>query len=190
MGDIFGLSDQLSKNILAGKHIYVTLKEPIRLTEDYWFGTLKGDRTVKHYSGVKRITARYLVDSVGLKTLAEYGISNPLAVLYEVVPYSFVLDWLIDISSYLSILDALVGVNDLRYQQSFGYDCYMRFENHQRIINPGWDQMSVGVSVGKQVVRSRSALMADLTPKLPTYEPHIGLTRMISAVALLRNLKG
>lgn len=44
-----------------------------------------------------------------LKTLSTVGLTNPLVVAWEVVPYSFVVDWFWDIGGWLNSLDAGVG---------------------------------------------------------------------------------
>lgn len=58
-----------------------------------------------------KILARYKVNS-NVKALAEVGITNPLLTAWELVPYSFVFDWIFPVGDYLSSLDALVGVED------------------------------------------------------------------------------
>jgi hypothetical protein len=44
-----------------------------------------------------------------LAQAAAMGLTNPLEVAWELVPFSFVADWFIPIGSYLSALDATVG---------------------------------------------------------------------------------
>lgn len=45
-----------------------------------------------------------------LALLAQMGLVNPVAVAWALVPYSFVVDWFIDVSAYLSALDGLLGL--------------------------------------------------------------------------------
>lgn len=45
-----------------------------------------------------------------LKTLSALGITNPLYLAWELLPFSFVADWFIPIGSFLSALDATLGV--------------------------------------------------------------------------------
>lgn len=47
--------------------------------------------------------------SKSFSSLASVGVLNPLNVLWELVPYSFVVDWFLPIGSWLSSLDATVG---------------------------------------------------------------------------------
>jgi len=48
----------------------------------------------------------YDVPSCALKDVSELGLSNPLSTLYELTPYSFVLDWVVPVGDWLSVLDA------------------------------------------------------------------------------------
>jgi hypothetical protein len=48
----------------------------------------------------------YDVPSWALKDVSELGLSNPLSTLYELTPYSFVLDWVVPVGDWLSVLDA------------------------------------------------------------------------------------
>lgn len=42
-------------------------------------------------------------------SLSSLGITNPLLIAWEVVPYSFVVDWFLPVGSWLESLDALLG---------------------------------------------------------------------------------
>lgn len=53
-----------------------------------------------------RYSLCYDVPSWVLKDLSQLGLSNPLETFYELTPYSFVLDWVIPVGDWLSVLDA------------------------------------------------------------------------------------
>lgn len=44
-----------------------------------------------------------------ITSLASLGITNPLEIAWELVPFSFVVDWAIPVGDYLSSLDAMLG---------------------------------------------------------------------------------
>ena len=66
-----------------------------------------------------RAHARYRIDSWTLSSLSSYGITNPAVTLWEITPWSFVVDWLIDVSGFLEQLDATVGISDLRVHRGY-----------------------------------------------------------------------
>jgi len=51
----------------------------------------------------------YYLENPFLASLASLGITNPAVVLWERVPFSFVVDWFLPIASYLSGFDAALG---------------------------------------------------------------------------------
>lgn len=58
-----------------------------------------------------RITVKGKVTVAGtaLAAISSYGVSNPLSLAWELLPFSFVLDWLLPVGSYLEQLTALNG---------------------------------------------------------------------------------
>jgi hypothetical protein len=64
-----------------------------------------------------QMRARVIVDSwIGWKA-NELGLTNPLSIAWEVVPFSFVVDWFVPIGKYLQSLTDFVGL-------SFDQSCY------------------------------------------------------------------
>lgn len=59
-----------------------------------------------------RIDAMYRIDATSVKAASEFGITNPASAVYNAIPYSFVLDWIVPIGDYLNTLDASVGVSE------------------------------------------------------------------------------
>jgi hypothetical protein len=53
------------------------------------------------------------VSSAGWRNAAQWGLTNPAQVAWELLPFSFVLDWFIPIGSYLSQFDASLGMEFL-----------------------------------------------------------------------------
>jgi hypothetical protein len=51
-------------------------------------------------------------------SLASLGVTNPLLVGWELVPYSFVVDWFIPIGGWLESLDALLGYGTSSYSST------------------------------------------------------------------------
>lgn len=59
----------------------------------------------------KSYTAQYSVDSLYMKRLSETGLINPLTVAWELVPFSFVVDWFLPVGDTLSALTATCGTS-------------------------------------------------------------------------------
>lgn len=72
----------------------------------------------------RRVTCKYVAyysTSEVNHTLAQVGITNPLYIAWELVPWSFVVDWFIPIGNYINSLDATNGL-------TFEKGCLTTFE--------------------------------------------------------------
>lgn len=66
--------------------------------------------TTKRKMSVK-FTAFYTAPEENLKTLSEVGITNPFHTAWELLPWSFVLDWLLHVGNFISSWDAVTGLS-------------------------------------------------------------------------------
>lgn len=114
------------------------------------------------------------------QVLAQMGMTNLPALVYDAIPFSFVLNWLIPVGQYLSALDALQGIEDLRWyfttkatQQSF-----CRY--------PKWGTSKATFLWEKT---TRSDVKRTLKPPLPRFEPSKYASNVATAVALLGALR-
>lgn len=73
---------------------------------DLWRATCEWDCTQKVF-----VTLCYEITNPQLAELSSLGLINPVEIVWEVLPYSFVVDWLVPISSWLSALTADVGMS-------------------------------------------------------------------------------
>lgn len=51
-------------------------------------------------------------------TLSQVGLTNPAHLAWELLPYSFVVDWFLPVGNYLSSLDATLGLNFIKGGQT------------------------------------------------------------------------
>lgn len=62
--------------------------------------------------------ATYRVNTDVISVLAQLGLTNPLEVAWELVPYSFVIDWFLPIGDWISSLSADAGLELIQYTES------------------------------------------------------------------------
>lgn len=112
--DIFGLTLELERALEAGLDIRGACRTDISrsLSYDYY------GKVDLNCNGYRRNSWVYTVDSKGVKTASALGLTNPLAVVWELVPYSFVLDWFVGVGDWISCLDAGVGVRSFHCSRS------------------------------------------------------------------------
>lgn len=119
ISDMYGLADQLTSNLTLGQYRFVgasVTANRIGFTSGQYDNLHKWSCRTTQEMKVKGI-ARYKVSASGIKPLAQIGVTNPVALAWELIPYSFVVDWLFNIGNFLNSLDALVGVTDLVVQR-------------------------------------------------------------------------
>lgn len=87
-----------------GKAYQKTVSSPV--IQSYTNIKLETQQTVEDFCKVR---LDYVMENPLLASLSQLGITNPLEVVWERVPYSFVVDWFLPIGAYLNSLDAALG---------------------------------------------------------------------------------
>ena len=128
-----------------------------------------------------------MISSMGSKTLSETGFSNPLSVAWEIVPWSFVIDWMIPVGDYLNGLDALCGVSQLCVVRSYKYQVITDQTLTYADAYNAFSSQPTGFS--KLVVTNRFAANDQLSFGNLSFEPSLTKTRIANAMALLRQMK-
>lgn len=115
LSDVAGMAESVAKALNNHDNYVATGRKAHRVTRDFLKETIKdslggsADGVVK-VEGIHEISyeLRYTPDSAS-RPLVELGILNPLELAWELLPYSFVVDWFADVGNSISALDATVG---------------------------------------------------------------------------------
>lgn len=110
ISDLYGLYEASRKKILDGREKIFSAERHISGSWEDSRDTQYWTNRVQHASvvGSCKIWAR-VNDSI-FTTLNQYGLANPLSLAWELVPYSFVVDWGLPIGNYLEALNAAHGL--------------------------------------------------------------------------------
>lgn len=178
LSDIHGSCEALRKALVTGTNKTVSA----RSTEHY-----RGvQQKIEPISGApymvvtqkivsKRVKARYTISSASLQALTSVGITNPALLAWELIPYSFVVDWLFPVGTWLASLDALNGTSNL-------------VVNRGRMIDKVTTS-TLGPVMERDVSKLRLAGTSGLAlPKLG-YKPSTSLTAVLNGLALLRQMR-
>lgn len=143
---------------------------------------------VRHGSVRYQLDVLYKLSDSRLQQLGGYTSLNPVSIAWELVPYSFVVDWFVDVGGYLRNLESA-----FLYGSDFvgGYITRTDLsESTQTIIGTSdtgdgsYSTVSLQGSY-KRVSKSRGLLGGTPYPMTPTFDPKMGTSRLISAAALL-----
>lgn len=138
-------------------------------------------------SGLYRVTLKGKVEvsDPNLARLNQYGLVNPLGVVWELIPYSFMVDRVIKVGDYLSSFTDFVGLSfkDLSLTESIiGSESWV-------VGRAGWEP--VGKTHVKALIRRKSRVLIS-SPPIPDLQVGTGLlssaSKAADAAALLSNL--
>lgn len=184
MMEVNGLLELIHQKLWEGQYL---ISGKVSTTEmRTWTSSLNSVTKTGRTTVIRKNTFSYFVDSSTLRTLSQSGISNPAALVWETIPYSFVIDWFLNVGDYLSSLDALVGVKELRVIRSWRVRDICDVSNPPRVGN---GQIIQPTKSRVFFAESRRLGSVDVIfPFRPRYEPALGVSRMVSSLALVRNL--
>lgn len=136
MSDVYGSAKELQKSSTGKpniKRVVGSAKDVFNVSDRSYYGVFTSnshwqDIVQRHEKSVRCICIWELQNPL-LATLSSVGVTNPLELVWERVPYSFVVDWFLPIGNWLSTFDANLGWN-------FKCGCYATFERMKVLGQP------------------------------------------------------
>lgn len=137
-----------------------------------------------------KVGVRYRVANSNLSFLAQTGFTNPINLVWELIPWSFVVDWFIPIGPWLESLDGFSGLEfDKGYEVSFKRrvtTAEVNADGKSTTANPHVDYRFRGSYWRDQVQLDRIPLLGFPSLSLPSFNPRITALRAANALALIR----
>jgi len=115
LDDVYGSCEFLANRGLTELRGIAIGRATVNATNTQSYPCTVGVRQVTMYPNVKdkytvKYTVHYSTSNTGLKQLSELGITNPLMIAWELMPYSFVVDWFLPIGNWINSFDATLGL--------------------------------------------------------------------------------
>lgn len=127
-------------------------------------------------------------------SLASLGVLNPLSVAWELVPFSFVVDWCLPIGGWLDSLDALLGYGPTAYSSSLLVKASWKEKglSGSGTDSGGYKWISVNSfgATKRLVSLQRSVSSSVPLPSLPSFKDPRSLGHMANGLALLASAFG
>lgn len=145
---------------------------------------------------VTKITVKtelsYKVDLPAVKQLIQLGFTNPAATAWEVIPWSFVIDWFCSVGDYIDSLDSWALLQPLSFHTTvFIEQDVLCTAVHDGIVGSA-DQSyrtTGGPSSWSKKLTYCSRKVGTLPPPpIPSFKSPISTNHIIDSVALLRQL--
>lgn len=195
LDDVYGACDDLARNHLNDMIITSSaghkLTFPIEATESSTNGKAKSfywGRGQAKYQVRMSCSYKRPGNSSAVK-LKETGITNPLLIAWELVPYSFVVDWFLPIGNWLDTFDATLG---LTFHSGY------RTVYFKSTADMGWkfygvDSYGVMQDAFYQCsayrVKCDRIILSDFpSPAIPRFKNPVSLSHMASGIALLTQI--
>jgi len=186
--DLFGAANELTNHVLN------TLKK-FRATSSHYMQdsetiTNGGFTLTRHTSGKQACTIVCVFELPGF-SLDRFTSLNPISLGWEIIPYSFVIDWVLDIGSFLRSLETSLLYGS-RFKSGYISELYTVRQNltldgqHQ---NSGYvTHIDDNDAWWRQTSFSRSVLSGAPAPRIPSIHAQMGWQRWLSAGALLQQV--
>lgn len=139
-------------------------------------------------TSVTRFVLRYKVDSRLKSFAAQTGFTNSLNLGWEIIPFSFVVDWFYPIGPFLEMLSSFDGLAFQDGAKTQWTKQRTSAEVNFKGRNPpvtGCDLQMGGSYSREYVLTDRVKLTAFPSPKIPTLKNPISVTHALNAIALM-----
>lgn len=149
------------------------------------YNTRERDINVDKFFGIYKTACYYTVNSTGMRAAAQWNLgNNPLLTAWELVPYSFVVDWFIPIGNFLSQFSASHGlqfvsgtsVTYIKYSANRSY-------YHNRSAYPNGARFENLIS--QEYFSVRREVHSSSPIGFPVFENGLGVKRALNALALI-----
>jgi hypothetical protein len=125
-------------------------------------------------------------------SLSSLGVTNPLSVAWELVPFSFVVDWMLPIGSFLNSLDAGLGYSSISYSSSLLIKAKWedKGRNTAHPSKPTWTIKNDFRGTKELTYLKREVSNSLPMPSLPSLKDPRSLGHMANGLALLSQVFG
>jgi hypothetical protein len=137
------------------------------------------------------IQAFYQVIDENLRNLAGLGITNPLEPAWELLPYSFVVDWFVPVGSFLKSLRSLSGMKFIRGSESYRQKVNVKAvgtRNGLGILSPAAQMSAFRNDFERKKITVNPSRTEILQPR--GFDDAIGITRALNGIALMAKAFG
>lgn len=133
------------------------------------------------------MVAQWRIPPSRLLDFSRWTSLNPAGIAWELMPYSFVVDWFIDVGGWIRNLESA-----MLFQSAFvrGYYTYTCQHEMNGSISEQIGQSYASMSSYRILRKKNRAVLTNVFPKTPVFRPKLGPERLLSAAGLLSGFLG
>nr|QDH86744.1 MAG: hypothetical protein H4Bulk46826_000003 [Leviviridae sp.] len=200
LSDVYGALDE-GQNIIMKQLKHFKARETFQTDRSYantvTIDSVDGFTSTGRVNGKQSCTISLMLEIPDERfDLARWTSLNPVSLAWELIPYSFVVDWFVDVGGMMRNLETALAYGS-RFRS--GYVSEINVWNSEERIDSQVVTNPFGVN-GQQVQIKRLDAKLEWTefrrsilgsypfPRLPSFKADLGSSRLFSAAALLRQL--
>lgn len=134
------------------------------------------------------IAADVVVNDPGTYAAAQIGLQNPALLAWELLPYSFVVDWFYPLGNWLENQSALKGLTLTRRQTTFTDKITGEYRMSVTSIDKKVCEFAYGHGHGSFIERYKDRALSIPTQSLPRLKSPLSTSHALSALSLLRQV--
>lgn len=190
LSDVYGAAEHAAKMTVPVFEGKVQKSKTLEKTTSK-ISDVGGDRSVFQHTENRtssltiKYTVHYRVVGNVTSNAAALGLTNPAMVAWELVPFSFVVDWFLPIGDALASLDATLGL-------SFNFGCVTVVEKLRAQVqrSGGTQGNSENSSWATEHFRCDRVILTDFPrPATPTFKNPFSVSHALSAISLLNQFR-
>lgn len=144
------------------------------------------------YTSIARLALHFRVKNHTVKEMSQLGITNPATLAWEVLPWSFVVDWFLPVGNYLNSLNYDEGLEFVTgFQVLFTKNNWLVHIPGVQFSDANYNYVygSADLVTSTNVLHDRTLLYSPPSPDLPAFKNPLSLTHLANALALLKSVK-
>lgn len=169
-------------------HGSATANDSRQFFHDNIGGTAGLDSREVGYTSTTKFALAFSMRNHTSRTLSSLGISDPALLVWELLPYSFVVDWFLPIGKYLESVNYTEGLSyRWGFTVEFSKNSWQISTPGQRVVTGAYTRVDSGgpVIVSDNVWYRRTKLMNAPSASLPSLKNPLSYTHMLNGLALL-----
>lgn len=156
-------------------------REPYVGTYSHDFGSGIGTGTAQGWIYAQQGARVKAVTGAGLHTLDQLGVINPLSLAWEVIPFSFVVDWFVNVGEFLGSLTDFAGIT---LEDTYRTQGYVIESTGQYAVKPGFGSGAPRVWKVRYVYSERTTSLSGIALNVKRIKTP-SVVRAATAVSLL-----
>lgn len=193
LSDIDGIAQSLAEPTELLFDVKVVKREKYNIKQQVSY---QNPKCISTGTAIGEVTVKYqyqyaLTVDPEVRDMVQQGLYNPASLAWELIPYSFVVDWFLPIGNYLDNMDAFLGVRLVHAHKTVFVKDVCTYTNAfggRSSDGYTWETKKSGTA-SKRCWCIRSVITTDPVMPLPKFKDPFSTTHVADVTALLMQLK-